>query len=105
MRTLVNQPAAARQIGVGAPFVLVADATTVPVTAPDQHEFAERAKGDQFLRLVKGAVVAVIEADMHLNANAVSRRENRLKFGSVARRRLFHEHVLAAARVISASML
>ena len=51
--------------GVGAPFLVVADAPAVAVAAADEHQLAERAGVEQLARLLQRRVIAVIEADAH----------------------------------------
>ena len=95
MGTLVYQFAAAGDCGIGPPFLFITDASAVSVATADEHKLAERARGDQSLRLAQRTVVAVIEAHMHLHALVVPRRKDRLELRRKARGWLFDEDVLA----------
>ena len=95
MRPLVDQLAAARLGRIGAPFAVVADPPAMAVARAQEHQRAERAGGHEVVRLLQGAVVAMIEADPHETAIGGSRFGEARKLGGAARRRLFDQDMLA----------
>ena len=95
MRTLVDELSAARNRGVRAPFLVVADASAMPVATADEHQFAENSGGDDLFRLAEGPVVTMIESDMNVHPFFVPGGEDRIELRGEARGWLFNEHVLA----------
>ena len=96
MRALIDQLAAAGQLGVGAPFAIVAEPTAVAVERPDEHQLAERAGVDNLARLAQRAMVSVIEADPHAYSRALGRRDGGLDLGAESAGRLFDQDMAAA---------
>ncbi len=63
VNALVNQFAAAGKFRVRAPFLFVADASALAVTAAHKHHRAERAAAENFQRLQTRRMIAMIVAD------------------------------------------
>ena len=70
MNALVEQLAAAGDLGLRPPLLVVPDASAVAVAAADEHQRTELPGGEHLARLLKRGVVAVVEADLHAHAAA-----------------------------------
>src|SRR5437879_9209832 len=77
---LVDQLAAARKLGVRPPFPIVANAAALPVTCPHKHERTERAGIEDFARLEKGWMVAMVITNSHSHVMLFGKRFKLLQF-------------------------
>ena len=95
MRTLVDKLSAARNRGVRAPFLIIADASAMPVATANKHQLAENSGRDEFFRFAQGPVVSMIEPHMNVHPLSVPGGEDWIEFRGEARGWLFDEDVLA----------
>ena len=92
---LVNEFAAAGELGVGAPFFFVAEAAALAVASAHKHHGAERAAAEDFQRLEGGGMVAVVVADAHEGAGLLGGGGEFSEFGHADGGGFFDEDVLA----------
>ena len=95
MRALVDQFAAARDFGLGAPFLLVAEPSAVTVAGADEHQRPEHAGIDDLARFQERRMEAMIEPGLDDALVPRGGRRDGLHFGERASRGLLDENMAA----------
>jgi hypothetical protein len=101
VHTLIYQLTAAGTLRLRPPFTRIPRTASVAITSAQVHEGSENSRVENSPRLLKGAVIAMIETDAH--AHPVLRRELRQagELLRVACCRFLHQHVLTGGDCVS----
>ncbi len=95
MHALVDEFAASGELGVGAPFAVIALAPAVPIATADEHQGTELVRVNQFARFLQRRMVAMVIADAHPQGLVLRLRLKDAELPGVQRAWLLNQHMLA----------
>jgi len=93
MNSLVDQFSASGEFGVGAPFLVVPYPASMPVTAPDKHQFTEGAISQKFMGLSDRRGVSVVESNADQRFGFPAGFQNGLEVPDSSRRGLLDKNM------------